>query len=52
MRLRPDRAKPARSCEHGSQWEIATGAGIKGPATEALATYEVQEVDGDIQVRA
>jgi 3-phenylpropionate/trans-cinnamate dioxygenase ferredoxin subunit len=37
---------------HGSQWEISTGAVVKGPATEALATYEVQEVDGDIQIRA
>jgi 3-phenylpropionate/trans-cinnamate dioxygenase ferredoxin subunit len=37
---------------HGSQWDIATGAVINGPATKALNTYEVQEADGDIQIRA
>jgi 3-phenylpropionate/trans-cinnamate dioxygenase ferredoxin component len=36
---------------HGSRFEITTGAVINGPATEALNVYEVQEVDGDIQVR-
>ena len=37
---------------HGSRFDIATGAVIDGPATEALGSYEVQEVDGSIQVRA
>jgi 3-phenylpropionate/trans-cinnamate dioxygenase ferredoxin component len=37
---------------HGSRFDIATGAVINGPATEALNVYEVQEVDGDIQIRA
>lgn len=37
---------------HGSQFDIATGAVIAGPATEALDIYEVQEVDGNIQIRA
>src|SRR4029453_14634930 len=40
-------------CEcHGSRFDIATGAVIDGPATVALNSYEVQEVDGSIQVRA
>ena len=37
---------------HGSRFDIATGAVINGPATEALNVYEVQEVDGDLQIRA
>ena len=36
---------------HGSRFDITTGAVINGPATEALHVYEVQEVDGDIQIR-
>jgi 3-phenylpropionate/trans-cinnamate dioxygenase ferredoxin subunit len=36
---------------HGSRFEITTGAVINGPATEALNVHEVQEVDGDIQIR-
>jgi nitrite reductase/ring-hydroxylating ferredoxin subunit len=37
---------------HGSRFDIATGAVINGPATEALNVYEVQEVERTIQVRA
>jgi len=37
---------------HGSRFDIATGAVIAGPATEALGVYEVQEVDGTIHIRA
>jgi 3-phenylpropionate/trans-cinnamate dioxygenase ferredoxin component len=37
---------------HGSRFDVATGAVIDGPATEALHVYEVQEVDGDVQIRA
>jgi len=36
---------------HGSRFDIATGAALGGPATEALGVYEVQEVDGSIQIR-
>jgi nitrite reductase/ring-hydroxylating ferredoxin subunit len=37
---------------HGSRFDITTGAVVNGPATEALQMYEVQEVDGGVQVRA
>ena len=37
---------------HGSRFDIASGAVVRGPATQALTTYEVHQVDGDIQVRA
>jgi 3-phenylpropionate/trans-cinnamate dioxygenase ferredoxin component len=37
---------------HGSRLDVTTGAVINGPATEALQVYEVQEVDGSIQLRA
>jgi 3-phenylpropionate/trans-cinnamate dioxygenase ferredoxin component len=37
---------------HGSRFDITTGAVINGPATDALTVYEVQEVDGSIQIRA
>jgi nitrite reductase/ring-hydroxylating ferredoxin subunit len=36
---------------HGSRFDIATGAVISGPATKALAIYEVREVDDDIRIR-
>jgi len=36
---------------HGSRFDIATGAVVDGPATEALHVYEVQEVNGDVRVR-
>jgi 3-phenylpropionate/trans-cinnamate dioxygenase ferredoxin component len=37
---------------HGSRFDIATGAVINGPATAALNLYGLQEVDGEIQIRA
>ena len=37
---------------HGSRFDIMTGAVISGQATTALEMYEVQEVDGTIQIRA
>lgn len=36
---------------HGSRFDVTTGAPINGPATEPLNVYEVQEVDGEIQIR-
>jgi nitrite reductase/ring-hydroxylating ferredoxin subunit len=37
---------------HGSRFDVTTGAVVNGPATEPLSLYEVQEVDGDIRIRA
>jgi 3-phenylpropionate/trans-cinnamate dioxygenase ferredoxin subunit len=37
---------------HGSRFDVTTGAVLEGPATVALHIYEVQEVSGDIQLRA
>jgi nitrite reductase/ring-hydroxylating ferredoxin subunit len=37
---------------HGSRFDITTGAVISGPATKALNVYEVQEIEGSIQIRA
>jgi 3-phenylpropionate/trans-cinnamate dioxygenase ferredoxin subunit len=40
-------------CEcHGSMFDIRTGEVYNPPATEPLQTYEVREVDGQIQVGA
>jgi nitrite reductase/ring-hydroxylating ferredoxin subunit len=36
---------------HGSWFDIGTGAVISGPATRALNVYDVQEVEGNVQVR-
>jgi len=39
-------------CEyHGSQFDVTTGAVLRGQAEKSLATYEVREQDGEIQVR-
>jgi nitrite reductase/ring-hydroxylating ferredoxin subunit len=35
----------------GSQFDISTGSVLRGPATQALETYEVREENGEIQVR-
>jgi 3-phenylpropionate/trans-cinnamate dioxygenase ferredoxin component len=37
---------------HGSRFDLTSGAVIDGPATEALHVYEVQEIDGSIQIQA
>ena len=37
---------------HGSRFDVATGAVMNGPATEALKVYEVEEIDGSVRVRA
>jgi nitrite reductase/ring-hydroxylating ferredoxin subunit len=36
---------------HGSRFDVTTGAVLDGPATEALRVYEVQQSDGQIQIR-
>jgi nitrite reductase/ring-hydroxylating ferredoxin subunit len=36
---------------HGSQFDIATGAVLRGPAKQPLATYDVREQNGEIEVR-
>jgi 3-phenylpropionate/trans-cinnamate dioxygenase ferredoxin subunit len=37
---------------HGSRFDVTTGAVVSGPATEPLNLYEVQELGGDVQIRA
>ncbi len=36
---------------HGSEFDITTGAVIRGPATRPLNVYEVQMVDETIRIR-
>jgi 3-phenylpropionate/trans-cinnamate dioxygenase ferredoxin component len=36
---------------HGSRFDVSSGAVVRGPATEALNVYEVQEADGEVQIR-
>jgi nitrite reductase/ring-hydroxylating ferredoxin subunit len=35
----------------GSQFDVASGAVLRGPANGRLATYEVREANGQIEVR-
>jgi 3-phenylpropionate/trans-cinnamate dioxygenase ferredoxin subunit len=35
----------------GSQFDVRTGAVLRGPARAAIVTYEAREQDGKIQVR-
>jgi|SRR5580704_12940926 nitrite reductase/ring-hydroxylating ferredoxin subunit len=35
----------------GSQFDVTSGAVLRGPATARLATYEVRETSGQIEVR-
>jgi 3-phenylpropionate/trans-cinnamate dioxygenase ferredoxin component len=35
----------------GSQWDLTDGSVVRGPATEPLRMYEVDESDGQIRVR-
>jgi nitrite reductase/ring-hydroxylating ferredoxin subunit len=36
---------------HGSQFDVATGAVLRGPAKRPLTTFEVREQGGEIEVR-
>jgi 3-phenylpropionate/trans-cinnamate dioxygenase ferredoxin component len=36
---------------HGSQFDVASGAVLRGPAKRPLTTYEVREESGEIEVR-
>ena len=36
---------------HGSRFDIATGAVVNGPAVRPLHVYDIQEVNGSVQVR-
>lgn len=36
---------------HGSRFDLASGAVMNGPATEALHVYEVRETEGGVEVR-
>ena len=39
------------TCEcHGSVFDMTNGAAVEGPATEPVATFEVREEGGDLQV--
>lgn len=39
------------TCEcHGSVFDMGTGEALEGPATEPVATYEVREEGGELQV--
>jgi 3-phenylpropionate/trans-cinnamate dioxygenase ferredoxin subunit len=38
-------------CEcHGSQFDMKTGEVVEGPAEDPIATFEIREEDGEIQV--
>ena len=36
---------------HGSQFDVTSGAVVRGPAKQPLTTYEVRERDGQIEMR-
>ncbi len=36
---------------HGSQFDVTSGAVLRGPAKQPLTTYEVREQGGEIEVR-
>ena len=36
---------------HGSQFNVITGAVVRGPAKQPLTTYDVREEGGEIEVR-
>ena len=36
---------------HGSEFDVTTGAVVRGPATQPLNVYEVQVGDGSLRIR-
>jgi nitrite reductase/ring-hydroxylating ferredoxin subunit len=36
---------------HGSEFDVTTGAVVRGPAAQPLNVYEVQVVDGSVRIR-
>jgi nitrite reductase/ring-hydroxylating ferredoxin subunit len=36
---------------HGSQFDVASGSVLRGPAKQPLTTYDVRERDGEIEIR-
>jgi nitrite reductase/ring-hydroxylating ferredoxin subunit len=37
---------------HGSQFDVTTGALLRGPPTTPLQTYDVRERDGQVEINA
>ena len=37
---------------HGSEFDVTTGAVVRGPAPRPLTVYEVQVADGSLRIRA
>ena len=37
---------------HGSEFDITTGAVVRGPASRPLSVYDAQVADGSIRIRA
>jgi 3-phenylpropionate/trans-cinnamate dioxygenase ferredoxin component len=37
---------------HGSEFDVTTGAVVRGPATRPLNVYEVRTADGSLRIRA
>lgn len=37
---------------HGSQFDLSTGAVVRGPGTAPLVMYEAQEIDDEVRIRA
>ena len=35
---------------HGSEFDVTTGAVVRGPATRPLNVYEVQVADGSLRI--